>query len=669
MHVKMNGEKEPSPQVGPGLTGESHPALVVAGRSMESGGSKHAEKVERSESSGKTLIRRFTGGLQRSSSVTEVDRKRKERISDVSEGPYKRKLCSAAFTLNEAITGITKTFKEMEKYLELKNTKTEIKEKSSCLRKHIALLNKNIVQDFIKANQYEIQEKMTFDADIQVDLTSEMSMKEDKQGDKNTNEYKLLQEIKKLKEENEFNKRQLNILTRKIKEIEKQDTRTKAELADKVCVEDVRSINNYEAYEKIRDKSWDETCFPNVRIEVGNPISQLNLMGSLVIVDSSDVKMEKSTQKLYRDRFPELLEMEKQVDILESTNTRTDNLKGKITTRHTIIKIKSSGLEKDLFDQVMAAKKCAEECNINQIATHKIADVSLETQRKLLQCVFKEELYKIVIYTPKREIKRNKPIAKASLDTIIISRREDDKLSYAETMRKLRYDINMKDIGTNIRKIKNTEKGIVLKVTEKTKGATENLVNKINSIVGRESASKKVDKEKVLIIKDIHETMDKNEIERAIGKIVQIKDMDIKVMEPRNFDKNGRRGTALVIAKEFIAEKLLKDKRIDMGWERCRIVEKITIERCYKCQNFGHKSFECKEKAAKPKCLKCGCEEHNTATCKAEKLKCYVCGKEGDEGHRADSMKCEKYRDLVQKAIAKGKEYDTNKENNQNQSA
>lgn len=72
--------------------------------------------------------------------------------------------------------------------------------------------------------------------------------------------------------------------------------------------------------------------------------------------------------------------------------------------------------------------------------------------------------------------------------------------------------------------------------------------------------------------------------------------------------------------------------------------QKIIPQRCYKCQAFGHAAYECKEKGkVNPKCLACGCDDHVAKNCTNEK-KCYTCD---IVGHRADGMKCEKYRQLV----------------------
>lgn len=64
--------------------------------------------------------------------------------------------------------------------------------------------------------------------------------------------------------------------------------------------------------------------------------------------------------------------------------------------------------------------------------------------------------------------------------------------------------------------------------------------------------------------------------------------MQIKLIEPRNYNRDGKREIAIAIVKEKLKRIYLSCK------ERCRVEEKVTLDRCYKCQEFGHKLYSCK---------------------------------------------------------------------------
>jgi hypothetical protein len=63
--------------------------------------------------------------------------------------------------------------------------------------------------------------------------------------------------------------------------------------------------------------------------------------------------------------------------------------------------------------------------------------------------------------------------------------------------------------------------------------------------------------------------------------------------------------------------------RLNVGWNRCRVVENLRILRCFKCCEYGHRVSDCKNEE---KCNKCaGC--HNTNDCDCNGFKCVNCEK------------------------------------------
>lgn len=83
-----------------------------------------------------------------------------------------------------------------------------------------------------------------------------------------------------------------------------------------------------------------------------------------------------------------------------------------------------------------------------------------------------------------------------------------------------------------------------------------------------------------------------------------------------------------------------------VGYDFCNVYDALEINRCYKCNGFGHSSRVCTVKVCCPRCS----EEHEVKDCSAANLKCINCVKAAkksdtilDTGHAAWDTRCPTY--------------------------
>lgn len=133
--------------------------------------------------------------------------------------------------------------------------------------------------------------------------------------------------------------------------------------------------------------------------------------------------------------------------------------------------------------------------------------------------------------------------------------------------------------------------------------------------------------------------------EEIIEKLkLQNEIMENAEMKVLNMSKvNKRWYNAIIQIDSYSFEKCMAVGRVNIGWERCRIFEYLSLKMCFNCCGFNHKASNCKNNKA---CKKCS-ENHDFKDCKSEINKCINCviaveklKLKLDVDHRADDFNC-----------------------------
>lgn len=213
--------------------------------------------------------------------------------------------------------------------------------------------------------------------------------------------------------------------------------------------------------------------------------------------------------------------------------------------------------------------------------------------------------------------------------------------SYADLLRSVKSSVNIEDKGINIKAIKKTNKGDLL--LEVTGGKGKALALKQDIQQNNQDAEVVIKTNEITVhITDIDASIGKEELKEEIMKAENLLENQVNVISMRP-TRNGNQ-TATVALKRDTARKVVKQGTIKIGWVHCRVRNRVSLQRCYRCHMFGHRKDECGYEDRSELCLKCTKPGHIARECKNTPM-CVVCKK---EGHHADQTKCPAYRKLIE---------------------
>ncbi|XP_053681574.1 uncharacterized protein LOC128732352 [Sabethes cyaneus] len=70
-------------------------------------------------------------------------------------------------------------------------------------------------------------------------------------------------------------------------------------------------------------------------------------------------------------------------------------------------------------------------------------------------------------------------------------------------------------------------------------------------------------------------------------------------------------------------ETLINLQSVNVGWDRCRVVEEVNVLRCFKCSKYGHKASSCNNPFCCPKCA----GDHEAKDCASSFVNCELTNK------------------------------------------
>ncbi|KAK5646482.1 hypothetical protein RI129_004946 [Pyrocoelia pectoralis] len=281
--------------------------------------------------------------------------------------------------------------------------------------------------------------------------------------------------------------------------------------------------------------------------------------------------------------------------------------------------MKKLGLKAALGSIIESVKICSEKIEgckeaINQ-QTGSIAEVMNENQGKIECSISHLSETKSVSYADKLKLKKHEPV-------LIIKPKKQEQNSM-ETKAEIKKSIDPTNLDVSgLRSIRNG--GVLIECNN------EDTMNKVKETVESKlgpTYEVKIPRKKLPRVKivGITEKLLPEKIEEKVKLQNHNLNMDqafIKVVHIKENKK--RRGYIAYAEVNALAYRIMmKEERVNIGWDSCRVYDAVEITRCFTCSGFNHKSSECKCNKACPKCA----GPHLVSECSAgeDNLKCVNC--------------------------------------------
>ncbi|XP_071057249.1 uncharacterized protein PF3D7_1120000-like [Onthophagus taurus] len=554
------------------------------GRKNDGGNEENREKVSQ--------LRRMYGH-NRSSSLTGEVKKRKVHDTSIEkvdqEGQvYKMRESPECFLVEESLDMVKKLVKNLQSYIE-QNTKREIKETTTKLTRQMDALDRDSIKQWLKKLRYEPAEKMVFDADTQTDRRSNTSTRE-------------------------------------------MGTQT---IGDEVVYLE-SEVETYEDWEMIGDATWEEESFRNTEIKKGSPLNAKVGTVMVVIVDPSDEPMEKGIQGKFRERFPELGEINDEIGVVEQECKI--RIKDQVEKRNRkIIKLLYDNTDRGLFQRIKDLRQ--ETDGVEWIAIHKMRNMDTTKFRKMIESVFHSSGTKVIIYTPESEIEATKGQPKRKTYALIVESKEK---TFTETLKGVKETLKKEKIGEGIRGIKSTRNGKVLITIEKDGDAINKISEAINRS-GEETKCKRMgdDDTEIIHVRGMDALVKEEEIREAIADALGGEEHGLEMGKLRPM-KGEMKAITIKLDKKG-AETLLRKRQLKIGFISCELDKRIEVLKCFKCWGYGHTNKDCKGADRTKLCYKCGETDHGVKDCPNEES-CPMCKA---KGHKAGSGKCRIFKEAL----------------------
>jgi len=423
--------------------------------------------------------------------------------------------------------------------------------------------------------------------------------------------------------------------------------------------------DDLETFKSLIARQWPGSAFKRTKLE-GKDI--LGKIPDHVVILSDKLFTDKekgittNTSKLEREILTQFPELDREaptrcpggysVTLEEVTLCRIKGTNKNIEKKRTVSLVLrhdnvGDNLEK-IHAQLLETKKIMIEAETSEATLIAPAYIDCKTFQKIVECVLSDTNIMVIIVAEKVALGSYATATRGNMRKnrceALIVEATDDK-GYDSLLGTLRDKLNV-DSAAGITGVKKTGNGNLLLQIRRDAKADE-----LRAIVGDILETDKIRAtdgltRKTLLIRGID----------AMATIEEIRESFVSICRPEHTEKikmtvnKNIRGeqTAVLTMVSTDADKALNLRSVRIGFSDCRMQERIKVDRCFKCWQFGHNARACQDQVVNMSncCFKCGQPGHHKSTCPSKVEFCPTCGV---EGHQSATGGCRSYREAMSK--------------------
>ena len=284
-----------------------------------------------------------------------LNTKKKRKVSEIQPEELsleshiiKKKEDPVAFVLMEALELIAKCSRDLNKLIEdSPTTKKEIKETSAKLKKAAEVVGRKSTKEWLEARKWGHIDMPKYDVECQANMR-----------------------------------------------INRMDTgvQTAPWRMNAVNNLDLDYANSLAKWKEIETLKWNDEVFRNTQVKFGNPLVAHDTTTKVILVEPEDPNMENSIQKMFRDRYPELVNLNEEFGLLEEI-TKV----GPKQVCRKVIKATHNGTDEDIWNKLIRIREGT--ASGETIAIHQLKCMTVPRLRKMVECIFHKKGKKS-LFTP-----------------------------------------------------------------------------------------------------------------------------------------------------------------------------------------------------------------------------------------------------------------------------